>query len=128
MQLAAYDAFCATLPHSHRVIQWGDSHVWKVGGDAPFGAGGKVFAIAAIREDGAPHVTFKCAPMSYEMLKDAPGCRPAPYLASRGMLWIQRTGAGALDEEALRDYLRASHRLAAHTLPKKRQKELGLSA
>ena len=30
-------------------------------------------------------VTFKCSQMSYELLKDKPGCRPAPYLASRGI-------------------------------------------
>jgi predicted DNA-binding protein (MmcQ/YjbR family) len=121
MDLGTYDAFCATLPQCHRVIQWGDAHVWKVGGEAPFGAGGKVFAIAAIRDGGALHVTFKCAPMSFEVLKDAPGCRPAPYLASRGMLWIQRTGPQTLDDEAVCDYLRESRRLAAMNLPKRRQ-------
>ena len=36
--------------------------------------------------------------MSFEMLKSEPGLRPAPYLASRGMLWIQRTGDESMDD------------------------------
>ena len=36
-----YNAFCKSLPATHYVVQWGGSHVWKVGGPK-----GKVFAIA----------------------------------------------------------------------------------
>jgi predicted DNA-binding protein (MmcQ/YjbR family) len=27
-----YNAFCASLPATTHVVQWGGSHVWKVGG------------------------------------------------------------------------------------------------
>ena len=118
MTLAQFDAFCAALAHATHVVQWGDSSVWKVGG--------KVFAIGGWSEGRALGVTFKCSPMSFAILKDEPGLRPAPYLASRGLTWIQRTDSSSMDDGALKDYLRQSHRLAAATLPKKTQLALGL--
>jgi predicted DNA-binding protein (MmcQ/YjbR family) len=71
-------------------------------------------------------VTFKCSEMSYELLKERRGCRPVPYLASRGMKWIQRASAAGLSDAVLKDYLRESHRLAAANLTKKARLELGL--
>ena len=114
-----FNAFCRSLPATTYVVQWGGSHVWKVGG--------KVFAIGGWQDD-APSFTFKVSDISYEMLKGQPGLRPAPYLASRGMIWLQRTGAQTIGDEALCDYLRESHRLAALNLPKGVQRKLGLTA
>ena len=118
MTLDEYNTFCASLPHANHVVQWGGAHVWKVAS--------KVFAIGGWDDGAALFVTFKCSPMSFEMLKGEPGLRPAPYLASRGMLWIQRTGGDSMDDAALMDYLRESHRLAGLNLPKKVQVALGL--
>lgn len=122
MKLAAYNSFCKSLPHTAHVVQWGGAHVWKVGG-----AKGKVFAVCW-PEEGGLHVTFKCSDLSYEMLKEMEGLRPAPYFASRGMKWIQWFNGATLDGAALKDYLRESHRLCAMGLPKKTRKELGLAA
>lgn len=121
MTLGQYNAFCAKLPHTTHVIQWGDAHVWKVGG--------KVFTLAhagSARDRGGLAVTFKCSPLAFEMLKDAPGMRPAPYLASRGLFWLQRTSPEHIDDNALRDYLCASYRLVAEGLPRKHRIDLGL--
>ncbi len=74
-----YNAFCRALPATSHVIQWGGSHVWKVGG--------KVFAIGGWAER-TPAFTFKVSDTSFEVLKEQSGLRPAPYLASRGMKWI----------------------------------------
>lgn len=120
MTLDQYNAFCASLPHTSHVVQWGGAHVWKVGG--------KVFAIAGWQEEGKkPFFTFKCSDLSYELLKDTEGCRPAPYLASRGMKWIQRTNAKSLSDADLKKYLRESHKLAAENLTKKVRRELGFA-
>jgi predicted DNA-binding protein (MmcQ/YjbR family) len=119
-----YNTFCATLPHTHHVVQWGGSDVWKVGQ----GKRSKVFAIASLGADGFRCVTFKCSPMSFDMLKDQPGMRPAPYLASRGMIWLQRTSDASMDNVTLLDYLRESHRLAALNLTKAERKRLALDA
>lgn len=112
-----FNAFCGTLPATTYVVQWGGSHVWKVGG--------KVFVIASTRGD-APAVTFKVNDIAYEMLKEQPGLRPAPYLASRGMKWIQHYAEPGLPDDALRDYIRQSHMIVARNLPKKKRAELGL--
>ena len=119
MILARYNAFCGSLAHATHVVQWGGAHVWKIGG--------KVFAIASWSKGEELAVTFKCSPMSFDLLQDQPGLRPAPYLASRGMKWIQRTGRESMDDAALKDYLRESWRLASLNLPKQRQAELGLN-
>jgi predicted DNA-binding protein (MmcQ/YjbR family) len=119
MNLDGYNSFCATLPHATHVVQWGGAHVWKVGG--------KVFAIAGWSNGDALSVTFKCSPLSFDMLKERKGLRPAPYLASRGMSWIQRTSSSSMDDGALKDYLRESHRLASLNLTKRVQRELGLN-
>ncbi len=118
MTLDEYNGFCAALPHTSHVVQWGGAHVWKVAG--------KVFAIAGWSDGTELAVTFKCSAMSFDLLKDKPGVRPAPYLASRGMLWLQRAGPQTLKDRDLKNYIRESHRLVAAGLPKRLQKELGL--
>jgi predicted DNA-binding protein (MmcQ/YjbR family) len=113
-----FNYFCQSLPHTTHVVQWGGSHVWKVGG--------KVFAIGSMAAERL-QVSFKCSRMSFDMLKDAPGFRPAPYLASRGMIWLQRTSADSMDDEAFKLYLRESYRLISLGLTQKLQRQLGLN-
>jgi predicted DNA-binding protein (MmcQ/YjbR family) len=120
VNLAAYNRFCKSLPHTAHVVQWGGAHVWKVGG-----AQGKVFAVCWVEADGL-YITFKCSEMSFDLLKEQEGLRPAPYFASRGMKWIQWFNEATLDDAALKDYLRESHRLCGAGLPKSKQKALGL--
>lgn len=117
MQLEDYNSFCASLPHTMHVVQWGGAHVWKIGG--------KVFAIAGWGEGKGLAVTFKCSDAAYDILQEQPGLRPAPYLASRGMKWIQRQTTETMDDETLKDYLGASYRLVAAGLTKKARRELG---
>src|ERR1700759_1778562 len=113
----AFNAFCQTLPATTYVVQWGGSHVWKVGG--------KVFAIGG-ETDGAPSFTFKAGEISYEVLKEQQGLRPAPYLASRGLKWIQVYAAPGLTDDELRGYIRLSYALVARNLSKKKRAELGI--
>ncbi len=123
MNIKAYNAACASLPHTFHVVQWGGVHVWKVGG-----AKGKMFALAFPELQKQLAITFKVSAMSYDILKEQEGLRPAPYLASRGMTWIQRVNDTTMDDAALLDYLRESHRLCATALPKALQVKLGLVA
>ena len=113
-----FDVFCGSLAATSKVVQWGGAHVWKVGE--------KVFAIGGWSDNDHPFVTFKCSPESYDILKDQSGLRPAPYFATRGMKWIQMFAEEELSADDLKLYLTQSHKLAAKTLTKKRQKELGL--
>lgn len=115
-----FNDFCGSLTATTHVVQWGGADVWKVGG--------KVFAIGGWDEGkGEGRFTFKTSPLSYEILQEQPGLRPAPYLASRGMKWIQHYAAPGLSDDDLRDYIRESHRLVSLGLTKKLQKELGLN-
>lgn len=122
MTLEQYNAFCAKLPAAFHAVQWGDHDVWKVGTAKSF----KVFAIGGVGAEGGNAVSFKVSEIGWEVLQDAPGCRPAPYLASRGMKWIQADMRGGLKGKELKQYLTASHALVASGLPKKVQRELGL--
>lgn len=119
MSRAEYDAFCACLPLAVHVVQWGEASVWKVGG--------KVFAIGGWSDSPAFAVTFKCSDLSFAVLKDLPGIRPAPYLASRGLKWLQRTDDRSLGDEALKDYLRQSYALVVAALPRRIRRELGIA-
>lgn len=118
MTYEKFNAFCGSLPATSYVMQWGGAHVWKVGG--------KVFAIGGW-DTGDAAITFKVSPLSYEMLKEQQGLRPAPYLASRGMTWIQHYAEPGLRDAELRDYLRQSHAIVAQGLSKKKRLELGIA-
>jgi len=64
------NAFCAALPQSTHVIQWGNSDVWKVGG--------KLFAVVGWN-GGNVAVTFKVTSLAFEILPETQGIRPATY-------------------------------------------------
>ncbi len=119
MTYEEYNNFCQSLPATSYVVQWGGSHVWKVGG--------KVFAIGGWGENKDPAYSFKVSEHNYQVLKDEPGFRPAPYLASRGMKWIQQYNASKELDENLKYYLQESHRIVSLGLTKKLQKELGIN-
>lgn len=109
--------FCASQPHATHVIQWGNADVYKVGG--------KVFAIIGLGESGET-ATFKTSELAFEVLSDSPGLRPAPYMASRGLKWIQHYEAPGLSGESLRDHIVASYEMVSKGLTKKKRAELGL--
>ena len=119
MTYEEYNNFCGSLSATSHVVQWGGSDVWKVGG--------KVFAIGGWEKMNNPAYTFKVSELDYEILKGQPGFRPAPYMASRGMKWIQQFSAHESLDEELKYYLKESHRIVSLGLTKKLQKELGLN-
>ena len=119
MTPAAYNKFCKSLPATSHVVQWGGAEVWKVGG--------KLFAVGGWNEGKDFAVTFKVSDIAYEVLKDMPGLRPAPYLASRGMKWIQHYEKPGLSDKELRAHIKESHKIVSLGLTKKLQKELGLN-
>ena len=118
MTLTEFNAYCDSLPHTNLARQWNNAWVWKV--DV------KLFAAAWERGSGLA-ITFKASDIGFEILQDMPGLRPAPYMASRGMKWIQQYDEQGLDNESLREHLLASYQMVSRNLTKKRQKELGLN-
>ncbi len=112
-----FNIYCASLPVTTHVTQWGNADVWKVGG--------KVFAIGGWEEE-APAFTFKCSEIAFEVLQESPGIRPAPYLASRGMKWLQHYKPPGLSDSELRAHIKMSYDMIAAALPRKKRAELGL--
>jgi len=119
MSYEEFNEFCRSHPATSYVIQWRGSHVWKVGG--------KVFAIGGWEKVNKPAFTFKTSELNFYYLNDQPGYRPAPYLASRGMKWIQQYDVPGTEDDELMYYLRESHRIVSLGLTKKKQIELGLN-
>ena len=109
--------YCMRLPQATHVVQWGNSDVYKIGG--------KVFAIIGTADSG-PTVTFKASDLAFEILSDSPGLRPAPYMASRGLKWIQHFAQPGLSDDSLRDHIRASYDMVAAALTRKKQADLGI--
>ncbi len=112
-----FNSFCRRLPSTTKVVQWGGAHVWKVGP--------KVFALCGWEPGSTPAVTFKVSALGWMLLSNAPGCRPAPYLASRGLKWIQAFGPG-LSDAKLKHCLSESYALVVASLPTSRRKALGV--
>ncbi len=119
MNYEQFNKFCAGLPATTYVIQWGNSHVWKVGA--------KVFAIGGWGEDKQPAFVFKTSDLDFAFLTESEGYKPAPYFANRGMKWIQHFHSTQESDEDLLYYLTESHRIVSLGLTKIKQKELKLN-
>ncbi|HEY8572939.1 MmcQ/YjbR family DNA-binding protein [Phenylobacterium sp.] len=99
------------LPAVTRVVQWGGSDVYKVGG--------KVFAICG--DDG---VSFKVSEIGFVVLtEDGPG-HQAPYCA-KGQ-WVA-VGFADVATEDLQGWLATAHSLISAKLTKKARLEFGLA-
>lgn len=112
-----FNQFCKNMIATSHVVQWGNADVWKVGG--------KVFAICGWHEEEAAF-TFKVTPLVFEVLGEQPGIRAAPYLASRGMKWLQHYAKPGLPDDELKAHIEISYDLVAAGLSKKKRAELGI--
>ncbi|MGR3617535.1 MAG: MmcQ/YjbR family DNA-binding protein [Paracoccaceae bacterium] len=112
-----FNTFCATLKATTHVVQWGNSDVWKVGG--------KLFAVCGWN-DGNDAFTFKVSNIAFEVLGSEPGIRPAPYLASRGMKWLQVYEDRGMSDATLQEHIVLSYDMVVAKLTKKLRAELDL--
>ena len=113
MTRQGFESFILTLPQATLVRQWRDDSVAKVGG--------KIFALL---DQDPGEVWLKVSEMSYALLTELEGVRPAPYFARAG--WVAISVHSPLGEDELEAYLREAHRLVAGKLTRKRRAELGL--
>ncbi len=110
-------AFIAALPSATLSIQWGSDYVYKIGG--------KMFAVMGPPDGKSRSLSFKAADESFEILTHLDGIIPAPYLARAK--WIQLDKPQRLPVKELKAYLIRAHALVTASLPKKKQRELGLT-
>lgn len=106
------EACALALPAATKVVQWGGSDVYKVGG--------KVFAVCGF-ENG---LAFKVTEIGFVVLTEAGGPgRQAPYFA-KGQ-WVV-VDLGDLDPQDAAGWLATAHGLIAAKLTKAARAELGL--
>ncbi|SMQ85683.1 Predicted DNA-binding protein, MmcQ/YjbR family [Devosia lucknowensis] len=115
MHRPAFEAFVRTLPAATIVHQWRDDSVAKVGG--------KIFCLLD-RDPG--EIWLKVPDMSFDLMIEMDGIRPAPYFARAG--WVAISHESALGEDDLRAYITEAHRLVASKLSRRLRSELGLDA
>ncbi|MGV3574086.1 MAG: MmcQ/YjbR family DNA-binding protein [Devosia sp.] len=113
MRRDGFEAFVTALPAVTLVRQWRDDSVAKVGG--------KIFALLD-RDPG--EVWCKVSDMSFDLLTELPGIRPAPYFARAG--WVAISVDAPLSVEDVEAYVVEAHRLVAAKLSKKLRQQLGL--
>ena len=106
------EAFALSLPAVTKVIQWGGSDVYKVGG--------KVFAICGL----SGGLSFKVSPIGFVALTEGGPGRQAPYCA-KGQ-WVNVALDAALASDVI-DWLTNAHALIAAKLTRAARAELGLA-
>lgn len=98
--------YLLSLPSVETNVQWGDDHVFRIGG--------KIFAVAD--EQG---VSFKVDKENFLSWLEAPGVQPAPYLARAQ--WVAVKPLEALPQADLEEGLLRSYELIRAKLPKRVQ-------
>jgi len=107
-----FDAACRALPGVTMDVQWGEDHVYKVGG--------RMFAV------GGPHghCSVKMSDIAFEALVEAEIARPAPYLARAK--WLRFDALTGVDAAEMTGWLANAHALVAAKLTRAMRRELGL--
>jgi predicted DNA-binding protein (MmcQ/YjbR family) len=113
MTRTGFETFVAHLPAVSVVRQWRDDSVAKVGD--------KIFALL---DQDPGEVWCKVSDMSYDILSELPGIRPAPYFARAG--WVAISVECPLSGEEVEAYVVEAHRLIAARMSRKRREALGI--
>jgi predicted DNA-binding protein (MmcQ/YjbR family) len=109
------EKFLKSLKHTTMVVQWGDHHVYKIGG--------KVFAVVGGSGEAEPGLTFKAGETSFDILTKQKGIIQAPYMARNQ--WVKLERLSALKDSEIKAYLERSYHLIAGGLTKKMRVSLG---
>jgi predicted DNA-binding protein (MmcQ/YjbR family) len=110
---AQFDKACLDLPGASMDVQWGDDHVYKVGG--------KMFAVTG---GAGGSFSFKASDIAFEALTQSGRGKPAPYLARARWVWFE--DLAGMNAAEVTDWLTTAHGLVAAKLTRKQRAELGL--
>jgi predicted DNA-binding protein (MmcQ/YjbR family) len=105
------EAVAVALPAATKVVQWGGSDVYKVGG--------KVFAICGLQGG----LSFKVSEIGFEVLTNGGPARQAPYLHKGSWVIVDLDAA---DDADITDWLVNAHALIAAKLTRLKRQELAL--
>lgn len=114
----AFEAACLALPAATKSVQWGNDHVFKVGG--------KMFAVMGFSDpSGPPRFSFKASDIAFELLIEQGLARPAPYL--QRARWVALASPDALTNSEISAYLAQAHAIVAARLTRAVRRSLGLA-
>jgi predicted DNA-binding protein (MmcQ/YjbR family) len=106
-----------SLPGATLSIQWGDDHIFKVGG--------KMFAGMGPKARKPQGISFKADEMGFEVLTKMRGIKPARYLARAQ--WVSMDRLDRMPDKQLKAYLTRAHATVVGRLPKKQRALLGIA-
>lgn len=109
----AFDRACRALIGATMDVQWGEDHVYKVGG--------RMFAVSGPHG----HCSIKVSDIAFEALVEAGVGRPAPYLARAK--WVRFDDLAAVDDADMAAWLANAHALVAAKLTRAARRQLGLA-
>jgi predicted DNA-binding protein (MmcQ/YjbR family) len=117
MRYADLTKHLLSLPGATLSIQWGDDHVFKVGG--------KMFAATPAPTTKPHSLSFKTDEVSFHVLTKMRGIIPAPYLARAQ--WVQLDRLDRLPDKQLKAYTARAHAIVARGLTRKARSALGIT-
>lgn len=116
MTYAGVTKHLLSLPGATLSVQWGDDHIFKVGGKMFAGMGPKT---------RKPHgISFKADEMSFHVLTKMRGITPARYLARAQ--WVSLDRLDRLPDKQLKAYLSRAHVIVTRGLSKRARASLGI--
>lgn len=108
-------AICRQFPSVTESIKW--EH------DLCFCVADKMFLVVGL--DQMPvSASFKVSPEDFETISSRSGFKPAPYLARYN--WVALDDINRLAPQEMEQFAKASYKLVADKLPRKKQQQLGL--
>ena len=110
-----FDGACRALTAVTMDVQWGEDHVYKVGG--------RMFAVLGPDGHG---VSVKVSDIAYEALVESGAARPAPYLARAR--WVRFDDLAVVSRDDMTGWLVNAHALVAAKLTRAARRSLGLAA
>lgn len=113
----AFDAAALALPGATLSVQWGDDHVFKLGG--------KMFAARSGPSQPVIGASMKASEVGFAALTESGRARPAPYLARAR--WVRFDDLAEADEVEIAELLAVAHGLVAGKLTRAARRELGLA-
>lgn len=116
MNIETLQALCRQLPGVTEDIKWGH--------DLVFSIGGKMFCVIGL-DQSPTNASFKVTDEEFDEISNAPGFKPAPYVAK--YKWVLIDDINKMKKTDWEKYVRQSYDLVKEKLPAKIKKQLGLS-
>jgi predicted DNA-binding protein (MmcQ/YjbR family) len=115
MTVEDIQTICRAWPGVTEDVKWGN--------DLVFSVGGKMFCVAGL-DQSPTTASFKVTDEEFDEISNAPGFKPAPYVAKYKWVWIE--DIRKMKKSDWKKYLRQSFELVGAKLPAKLKKQIGL--